>query len=579
MKRFLPIILVLASLPLSASAAFNYQYVTNTYGYMSRQQPILTRGGIYDSYGTTIYNTSPANYKQICLDNSAGVSDTSTKSCSVVKFTSEPWSGPCGCAIATQLCGGPGSTCGPTYNSGYVRIFDNPVSAYSIAESQAQWNAFVTALGNGTATSTPDMDANYDVCNISYGTSDQYHFDAGISKSSNQGCMVYQHTVNGPQPPTASLAAYPTTINAGDASGLSYQCTNSTSASIDNGVGSVPPPSGWLQVTPATSTTYTLTCTGSDGTDTATATVTVTGTSALPNLTAGAVTPVSATMGTPVTLTASINNTSATTTGTGFTNLFQRATDANGTNASDIGTSAFSSALLGGSSKNATLSYTFPTSGTWYVRVCADKNAAGNNGVISESSETDNCGSWTAITVADSAATLSCTPNKTSIQSGQSITWSASPTNLGTYTWSPSEGGSISGGASYTRTYNTAGAYGMNVTAGGKTAVCSASGNPTVTVTGGNSCTNPTVSIAASPDRVEGDGTHTVTLTVTGSGVSASCLVTGPNGLSTTLSANSCNVAGTVISKPITAQSVFTVTCGTATDSVIVNILPAYKEF
>ncbi|MEK7100854.1 MAG: CARDB domain-containing protein, partial [Patescibacteria group bacterium] len=118
---------------------------------------------------------------------------------------------------------------------------------------------------------------------------------------------------------------------------------------------------------------------------------------AAPNLTAGSVTPTSVTVGTPVTLSSTITNDGAVTTGAGFTNLFQRATDASGTGSTDIGTHA--SAVLASSGSNAaTLSYTFPSAATWYVRACADKNSAAGTGTITETSEADNCSAWTAVT-------------------------------------------------------------------------------------------------------------------------------------------------------------------------------------
>ncbi|MEX2013757.1 MAG: CARDB domain-containing protein [Parcubacteria group bacterium] len=120
----------------------------------------------------------------------------------------------------------------------------------------------------------------------------------------------------------------------------------------------------------------------------------------LPDLTAGASSPGTATVGLPVTLSASVSNIGTASTGAGFTNLFQRATSASGAGATDIGTHVRGSALGTGNSINATLSYTFPSAGNYYIRVCADKSAATNNGVITELNENNNCGDWSSITVA-----------------------------------------------------------------------------------------------------------------------------------------------------------------------------------
>jgi hypothetical protein len=119
-----------------------------------------------------------------------------------------------------------------------------------------------------------------------------------------------------------------------------------------------------------------------------------------PDLTAGSITPTNATAGSAVTLSSTISNIGATTTGAGFTNLFQKATDSSGTGSTDIGTFVRGSALVAGGSFNATLSYTFSTAGTSYIRACADKSSAGNAGAISESNEGNNCTGWIPITVA-----------------------------------------------------------------------------------------------------------------------------------------------------------------------------------
>jgi peptidoglycan-associated lipoprotein len=77
-----------------------------------------------------------------------------------------------------------------------------------------------------------------------------------------------------PPQPTASLTANPDTVNKGESTTLTWQTTNATDVSIDNGVGTVQP-NGSQQVTPSDSTTYTLTAKGEGGTQTGTARVTV----------------------------------------------------------------------------------------------------------------------------------------------------------------------------------------------------------------------------------------------------------------------------------------------------------------
>ena len=116
------------------------------------------------------------------------------------------------------------------------------------------------------------------------------------------------------------------------------------------------------------------------------------------DLTTGNTTPTTATVGTAITLTATITNGGNASTGVSFTTLFQKANDAIGTGAVDIGTDS-DPILSAGASTPTTLSYTFTTAGTTYIRACADKSSSGNNGVIPESNENNNCGTWTAIIV------------------------------------------------------------------------------------------------------------------------------------------------------------------------------------
>jgi peptidoglycan-associated lipoprotein len=73
--------------------------------------------------------------------------------------------------------------------------------------------------------------------------------------------------------PTATLSANPNTVNAGQASTLSWNTTNATDISID-GLGKVGS-SGSTQVVPTQSTTYHLVAKGEGGTQEATARITV----------------------------------------------------------------------------------------------------------------------------------------------------------------------------------------------------------------------------------------------------------------------------------------------------------------
>ncbi len=121
-----------------------------------------------------------------------------------------------------------------------------------------------------------------------------------------------------------------------------------------------------------------------------------------PNLSAGSVSPVSVTVGAQTVFTAPVSNTGGSSTGSGFSDLLQVANDAGGSGAQDVG--VYDSApLAAGQSNTSSFAYTPDTVGTTYMRVCADKSSASSPGVVSESNEADNCGSWTAVTVSNVA--------------------------------------------------------------------------------------------------------------------------------------------------------------------------------
>lgn len=72
---------------------------------------------------------------------------------------------------------------------------------------------------------------------------------------------------------TVSLNASPSTIAAGQSATLSWNSSNATTLSIDQGIGPVTAPSGSMTVTPAATTIYTITATNGTATATAQATV------------------------------------------------------------------------------------------------------------------------------------------------------------------------------------------------------------------------------------------------------------------------------------------------------------------
>jgi len=299
-----------------------------------------------------------------------------------------------------------------------------------------------------------------------------------------------------------------------------------------------------------------------------------------PNLVAGNVTPTTAVAGTAKTFSSTVQNTGAATTGQSTQNAFQIDNNANHTTVTATIAGTASPTLAANATSATTASYTFAAAGTYYVRACADSNTS-LAGAVVESNETDNCSAWRTVTVTatTSGTELSCSPSASSVAVGGTITWSATPSTYGAtaYTWDPSEAAAqASKPATFNRTYNTAGYYGMDVTvtATGETDSCG-------TVAVGTPCSNPTVTITAVPDRVTPGGTSVIT--VSGSGISGNCTLSGPGvvaGGAQTITSNMCSVTDTTFTTPaITAQSTYTVTCTGATATAVVNVIPSFQEF
>jgi hypothetical protein len=348
------------------------------------------------------------------------------------------------------------------------------------------------------------------------------------------------------QPPIAVLTASPGSITAGGSSTLAYTCTNGTTATI-SGVGTVTPAAGGpTNVSPVTTTTYTLTCTNSAGTDTNAATVTV-----------GPAIP-----GTPTGLSAACNvagtavslNWSPTPGATGY---YPRVPVANASECPSgwqlytDGTTCYPNP----DSWTQTSVTNFPVvpgrTYNWWVH-------AGNSSGVNWPSP--GYGTFTCAAPAPTTCAFSASP-------------ATAPSTL---TWS-SNGTSCTGSGFST---------GAGSPANGK-AVVSTNGNYTLTCTGaggvctqgilvGAACLNPTATITASVARVHPGATTVITYNATG--VSGSCTVSGP-GAPGVVTSNACVVNNSFTTLPITAQTTYTITCGAASNSVTINVLPKFKEF
>ena len=118
-----------------------------------------------------------------------------------------------------------------------------------------------------------------------------------------------------------------------------------------------------------------------------------------PDLTAGTVTPTSATTGVSTSYSVTVTNIGNASTGASFNNFFQVATAAGGGGTVTDLASTSMATLASSASSVTTKSYTFSSAGTYSMRACADKSSAGNTGTIAESNEGNNCGTWTTVTV------------------------------------------------------------------------------------------------------------------------------------------------------------------------------------
>ncbi len=106
---------------------------------------------------------------------------------------------------------------------------------------------------NGSITSHPSQTTTYTIT------------VTGLGGTATASTIV---TVVNPNVPKATISANPALVEAGQSSTLTWNSTNATSASIDNGIGTVPV-NGTIAISPSQTTTYTITTVGLFGTATA----------------------------------------------------------------------------------------------------------------------------------------------------------------------------------------------------------------------------------------------------------------------------------------------------------------------
>ncbi|MBW1812306.1 MAG: DUF2341 domain-containing protein [Deltaproteobacteria bacterium] len=146
----------------------------------------------------------------------------------------------------------------------------DPVSIVSGGSSALQWttvNADTVSIDNGVGNIALSGSIS-----VSPSVTTTYTLTA----NGPGGTSTASVTVTATQPqPTISISAEPSSVMIGNASTLTWSSTNSTSVSIDNGIGNVAL-DGTMDVTPTETTTYTITANGPGGTDTSSTTVTIT---------------------------------------------------------------------------------------------------------------------------------------------------------------------------------------------------------------------------------------------------------------------------------------------------------------
>ena len=117
------------------------------------------------------------------------------------------------------------------------------------------------------------------------------------------------------------------------------------------------------------------------------------------NLTAGSISPTSATVNTSTSYSAVISNNGGDPVSGSITHLFQYDEDADHNAVTSSSTTITENPIVAGGNISAYNSKTFTSTGTKYIRVCADNNAS-FVGTVAESNEADNCSSpWTTVTV------------------------------------------------------------------------------------------------------------------------------------------------------------------------------------
>ncbi len=122
-------------------------------------------------------------------------------------------------------------------------------------------------------------------------------------------------------------------------------------------------------------------------------------TTAESDLIASSPTPTTAKEKTAKVFSATITNNGTAPTDRNFVNLFQTSTSSNGGGTITNYETSLMEELQNGEVAITSVSITFPSSDTYYLRTCADKNENNQNGNIKESNKENNCSDWVSVNV------------------------------------------------------------------------------------------------------------------------------------------------------------------------------------
>lgn len=286
------------------------------------------------------------------------------------------------------------------------------------------------------------------------------------------------------------------------------------------------------------------------------------------DLTAGSVSPVTATTGVTVTLTVPITNTGNKNSGS-FPVRFQPTSN----QAEDVISSYISVAQ--GATQNATASFKFNAPGTYQVRACANYNSSWT-AITTESNYGNNCGAYTTVTVSDdTSCSISVNPPVLLRSGGTTVVSWNSPD--GTCVGQGfSTGNSPSGSTPVTVTSTSSPYFGVICTRSNG-AIC----RPAPVAVTLEGCTNPAnLSVVATPTRVTASSSPTVTWST--ANTNEACTLTSSSGqtlMSTPPGACSSTGGGTINVGTLAHQTVYTLRCGLDTSSTVVNVVPQFGEF